>query len=70
MVVVVFVCCGELVVGKVVGFLLHVHVWASEYKIKYIYIKITIFFPLNNITRLLKKFNFHLGLTARSMVIE
>ena len=38
MVVVVFVCCGELVVGEVVGFLLHVHVWASEYKIKYIYI--------------------------------
>ena len=27
----VCVCaCGELVVGKVVGFLLHVHVWASE----------------------------------------
>ena len=34
----VCVCaCCELVVGKVVGFLLHVHVWASEYKIKYIY---------------------------------
>ena len=29
--------CGELVVGKAVGFLLHVHVWASEYKMKYMY---------------------------------
>ena len=34
-----FVCvctCGELMVGKEVGFLVHVHVWASEYKMKYI----------------------------------
>ena len=28
--------CGELMLGKGVGFLVHVHVSASEYKMKYI----------------------------------